>query len=440
MKNLKPKGMFAFTLVWFGQVISLMGSAMSGFIITIWAWEKTGLATALSLVAVCNFLPALLAAPFAGALVDRWNKKVVMVISDLVAGMTTVALLVIYAIDPNALQIWHLCVVGVISGTFQSFQWPAYSAGITLMIPKKQYTRAAAMMSLAEFGSGVFAPVMAGALYKPIGLVGIFLIDIVTFVFAIAMVLIVHIPEAEKSSEGKAAEGSLLKEAAFGFKYIFSKLNLLYLQLLFFAGNLLSSLGMILMPAMILARTNNNSTLLGTVQSVGALGGVLGGLAISTWGGFKKKKVNGVLIGWTLEGALGLTLVGFFSALPFWLIGSFCGTFVGPLINSSNQAIWQSKVPADIQGRVFSVRRVIAQIAGPLGIGIAGPLADRVFEPMMTRNNFLTPIFGNSKGSGMAVMIAIVGILTILVGISGYFNKRIWNVETEIPDHDQAPA
>jgi DHA3 family macrolide efflux protein-like MFS transporter len=440
MQSKQPKGMLAFTLVWFGQVVSLMGSAMSGFIITIWAWEKTGLATALSLVGVCNFLPQLLAAPFAGALVDRWNKKVVMIISDLVAGMTTVGLLIIYAINPNALQIWHLCVAGIISGTFQSFQWPAYSAGISLMIPKAQYTRAAGMMSLAEFGSGILAPVLAGALYKPIGLEGIFLIDIVTFIFAVSMVLVVHIPQAQKSMEGKAAEGNLFKEAAFGFKYIFSKANLLYLQLVFFAGNFLSSLGMVLIAPMILARTNNNATLFGTVESVGALGGVLGGVLISAWGGFKKRKVNGVLLGWVLCGFFGLVMVGSSQTVPFWMAGSFLGTFVGPIINSSNQAIWQSKVPPDIQGRVFSVRRVIAQIAGPLGMGIAGPLADRIFEPVMLKHNFLSPIFGNSQGSGMALLIAITGALTVMVGIAAYLNKRIWNVEVEIPDHDQAPA
>jgi MFS transporter, DHA3 family, macrolide efflux protein len=439
MKSTQPKGMFAFTLVWFGQVISLMGSAMSGFIITIWAWEKTGLATALSIVAVCNFLPALLAAPFAGALVDRWNKKVVMIISDLVAGLTTVGLLIIYAVNPNALQIWHLCVAGVISGLFQSFQWPAYSAGISLMIPKEQYSRAAGMMSLAEFGSGIFAPVLAGALYAPIGLVGIFIIDIITFVFAILMVLIVHIPDAVKSEEGKAAEGNLLKEAAFGFKYIFTKANLLFLQLVFFAGNLLSSIGMVLIAPMILARTGNNATLLGTVESFGALGGVLGGLLISAWGGFKKRKIHGVLLGWALSGAFGLAFMGFSRTIPFWIAGSFFWTFVGPIINSYNQAIWQSKVPPDIQGRVFSVRRVIAQITGPLGLGIAGPLADRLFEPMMAKENFLTPIFGSSKGAGMALLIAITGVLTVFVGIGGYLNKRVWNVEMEIPDHDQAP-
>ncbi|HMN60842.1 MAG TPA: MFS transporter, partial [Anaerolinea sp.] len=158
----RPKGFVGFTIVWFGQVISLMGSAMSGFALTIWAWQITGQATALALMGFFSFGPTVLFSPIAGALVDRWNKKLVMMISDLAAGLSTIAILILYT--SGHLQIWHMYVAGAFSGFFQAFQWPAYSSAISVMVPKTQYTRAAGMMSLAEWGSGIFAPVLAGAL------------------------------------------------------------------------------------------------------------------------------------------------------------------------------------------------------------------------------------------------------------------------------------
>ena len=440
MTSLRPKGFAAFTLVWFGQVISLMGSAMSGFALTIWAWKATGSATTLALVGICNFLPGLLFSPIAGALVDRWNKKWVMIISDLTAGLTTVGILIIYALNPANLQIWHLCVAGVISGTFQSFQWPAYSSAITLLVPKTHYSRSAAMMSLAEWGSGVFSPVLAGALLAPIGLTGIFFIDIATFVFAILMVLWIAIPQAKVSEEGNKSKGSLLKESAFGFKYIWERKNLLYIQLVFFGGNFFSSIAYTVVNPMFLARTNNNAALFGVFQSVASVGGVVGGLLITAWGG-PKKRVLGVLFGWILFGMLGLGFLGFGQTIPLWMIGSFFGSFLGPVINSSNQAIWQSKVPPDIQGKVFSVRRMIAQITGPLGMLLAGILADQLLEPAMLPGGSLSPVlggyFGTAQGSGMSVMIALCTVMTILVGVVGYLNPMIRNIEKMIPDHDQ---
>jgi DHA3 family macrolide efflux protein-like MFS transporter len=441
MKINRPKGFFAFTLVWFGQVISLMGSAMSGFALTIWAWKATGSATALAIVGISNFAPGILFSPIAGALVDRWNKKLVLILSDLAAGLTTIGILIIYAINPANLQIWHLCVAGVISGTFQAFQWPAYSTAISVLVPKKQYSRSAAMMSLAESGSGVLSPVLAGALLGIIGLSGIFFIDIVTFVFAILMVLWIHIPAVKKSEAGKESGGSLWQESLFGFKYIWQRKNLFSMQLVFFWGNFISAIAYTVINPMFLARTQTNSALFGVFNSVASIGGILGGVLIAAWGG-PKKRVLGVLVGWALSGALGFGFLGFGQSVPFWMVGIFLGAFMGPVINSSNQALWQSKVPPDIQGKVFSVRRVIAQITSPLGALLGGVLADRVMEPALLPGGSLAPslgkFFGTSQGSGMSLMIAVCAILVLLVGVIGYFTPAVRNIETALPDHDQA--
>jgi Major Facilitator Superfamily len=434
----RPTGMAAFTLIWFGQVISLMGSAMSGFAITIWAWQIYNSATVLAIVGVCTWLPGLIVSPISGALVDRWDRKLVMMLSDLVSGLTTVAILVIYQF--GNLQIWQLCVAGAISGMFQSFQWPAYSAAITIMIPKKHFARASGMMSMAEWGSGIFAPVLAGALMAPIGLPGILVIDIFTFIFAVSTLLFIYIPPTPISSEGSLVTTSIWQEALFGFKYIYQKTSLLLLQLVFAAGNLMASWAAILIAPLVLSKTNNNASMFGLVESAGALGGIAGSSLITAWGG-PKKKIVGVLVGWALCGFLGYFIIGIGKALPFWLLGSFFGSFFGPVINASNQAIWQSKVPPDIQGKVFSVRRMIAQITGPVGVLLAGPLADQVFEPAMQSNTALSRVFGvyfgSSEGSGIALMIALAGLVMGLVGISGFFIDKVFRVETLLPDFDQ---
>ena len=317
----RPAGMTAFTIVWFGQVVSLLGSAMTRFALTIWAWELTGEATALALMSFFAFAPEVLLSPIAGALVDRWNRKLVMMLSDLAAGSATIAVLWLYS--SGNLQVWHLWAAGGFAGAFGAFQWPAYSAAISTMIPKEQYTRASGMMSLAESGSGILAPLTAGAL---IGFLGsgrgvtlIMAIDIVTFVFALGTLLWIHVPQPARTESGTEGQGSLWQESIYGFRYILARPSLLGLQLVFFAGNFLTGLAFTLAAPMILARTGNNTTILGAVNSTGAVDGLLGGAAISIWGG-PKRKVHGILLGWMV---VGLCQFLFGLGLPFWFVGLF---------------------------------------------------------------------------------------------------------------------
>ncbi len=440
MENVRnqPTGMKAFTVVWFGQVISLLGSAMTQFALTIWAWQITGSATALALVGFFSFGPTVLISPIAGALVDRWNRKLVMMLSDLAAGLSTVAILLLYL--GGHLQVWHLYVAGAFSGIFQAFQWPAYSAAISVMIPKTQYARAQGMMSVADSGSGILAPLMAGFLIAVIGIEGIMLIDVATFVFAIGALLIVFIPQPPTTEEGLKGRSSLLQEAGYGFRYILQRPSLLGMQLVFFAGNLTASLGFTLLAPMILARSGNSAAMLGSVESAGAIGGVVGGVLLSVWGG-PKRRVHGVLLGHAIAG-LGQMALGL--GFPYWYVGIVLGSLVIPVINGSNQAIWQAKVAPDVQGRVFSVRRLIAQITAPVSMLIAGPLADRVFEPALMPGGKLAGAFGwlvgTGPGSGMSLIVLGSGLLVVLVGLLPYGIYVVRNVETMLPDHDAIPV
>jgi hypothetical protein len=431
--------MFAFTVVWIGQIISLLGTSMTGFALTIWAYEETGSATALALVGFFFVTPMLIFSPIAGAIVDRSNRKFMMMISDLAAGVTTIGILILHA--TGHLQIWHLYISGTIQGIFQTFQWPAYSAAITTMIPKEQYGRANGMMSLSDSASNVFAPLLAGALLGIIGLNGILFIDIATFLFAIGALLFVHIPQPATTAEGLAGKGSIWKEAAYGFRYILARKSLLGLQIVFLLGNFFVSIAFAILAPMILASTGNNEIIYGSVSSAGAIGGVVGGLAMSAWGG-PKRRVHGVLAGWAISSLLGVVLMGLGNSLPVWAVASFFGAFFIPIINGSNQAIWQAKVAPDVQGRVFSIRRLIAWFVNPAALLIAGPLADFVFEPALSPGGSLANAFGwlvgTGPGAGMSLIFVITGSLAMLVGMLSYAVPVVRNAELLLPDHDAA--
>ena len=432
----RPTGMFGFTIVWFGQIVSVLATNMSAFALTIWVFQKTGSATSLALMQVFFITPFLIVSPLAGVLVDRHNRKMMMMVSDLIAGLATIAILILQWL--GVLQVWHLYAAGIFQGLGNAFQWPAYSAAISTMLPKEQYGRANGMMSLIEAGPGVLAPMFAGALLPLIGLTGVLSIDVVTFVLAILVLLAVHIPQPQRTQEGLQAQGNILKEAAFGFRYIFARPSLLGLQLVFFFGNLCAGIAYTVLAPMVLLRTGNDSVSLGLVQSAGAIGGVVGGVVMSAWGGFKRR-VHGVLAGWIISG-LFFALVGLGKWLPLWVGAMALSTLFGPLINGSNQAIWQSKVAPDLQGRVFSARRLIAWMTNPISPLIAGTLADYVLEPAMRVPNGFSSLFGwlvpPGPGSGMAILIFFGGIGGTLAGLAGYFVYSIRHAEDILPDHD----
>jgi MFS family permease len=433
-------GLRGFVIVWIGQVISLLGTAMSSFGLTIWVYKLTGSATALSLMGFFFVTPMLIISPLAGALVDRSNRKFMMMISDLASGITTIVIFILYV--TNTLQIWQLYITSAIMGLFQAFQWPAFSATITTMLPKEQYGRANGLMSLAESGSGILAPVLAGALLALVGLGGILAIDIATFIIAILALLVVVVPQPKATQVGEKSKGSLWKESIYGFHYIWKRPSLLGLQLIFLVGNFLASIAFILTAPMVLSRTGNNVLALGTVNSIAAIGGVVGGVVMSAWGG-TRRKVHGVLTGWSLSG-LFLSLFGLGRSVPVWSATEFASGAISPWINASNQAIWQAKVAPDVQGRVFSIRGLIAWISMPAAMLVAGPLADYVMDPAMQPDGSLASVFGPlvgvGPGAGIALIILFSGLGMMLVGLCGYLIHAIREAELILPDHDELPA
>jgi len=433
----KKSNLTGFILIWVGQFFSMTGSFMTSFALAIWAWEKTGSAQALAMVGVFTYAPLIIVTPFVGVLVDRWNRKLVMMLSDLGAVLASCVVFVLFL--SGELEIWHIYATTAFASAFQAFQWPAYSASVSLMVPKKHYSRASGLISMVESTSNIVGPVLAGAVIGSIGVKGILIIDILTFFLAIVTLLVVFIPQPN-TQPLKLNIQQFWADMTYGFHFIFRKPGLLGLQLVFFGANFMTVIAWAVVSPMVLARTGGDAQILGLVQSFAAFGGLMGAIFLTVWGG-PKKLVWGVLIGWVLSGLLGRLLMGISQDPLLWILSAFLLAFFMPTVNGCNQVIWQRKVPPEKQGRVFSVRRFIAQITIPVSMWISGWLADHFFEPAFTADEgwgtrFFSSIFGSGEGAGLSMIIAISGVMVVLVGLLGFTNQEILCVESKLPDYD----
>ena len=282
-QKIRSNSLRTFLLIWSGQTVSLIGSSMTGFAFTIWVWELTGQTTALALFGFFAQMPQLLTAPFMGVIVDRWNRKLLMAVGDTLAGILTITIFLLYV--GNNLQIWHLYMAVAVNGIFQQLQELAYKASISMIVPESQYSRASSMGSLAIYSSKIVAPALAGTLYYVMGLRGILMVDIATFAIAIGTLLLAHIPQPTLTEKPAFSFTNIQREIGFGFRYIATRPSLLALLVLTSLFWLVHDLSAALHSPMILARTGNDARILGMVVSVAGLGGIVGALAVSAWGG-----------------------------------------------------------------------------------------------------------------------------------------------------------
>jgi len=434
----RPAGMAGLMIVLAGQAISILASNMTGFALSIWVFQKTSSATALGGMTAAFTIPYLILIPLAGVFVDRYNRKLMMMVSDMTAALGTLVIFILYS--TNHLQIWHFYIINGVIGLGSAFQWPAYSAAITTMVPKEQYSRANGMLSVVQAGPGIIAPLMAGSLMPSIGLVGILLIDLVTFLFAIGALMLVHVPPPAQTVEGLAGKGSLWKEASFGFKYIFERPSLLGIVIILFIANFCLGFPNSVQVPLVLLRTANSSVILGAVQTAGAVAWTLGSLIMSTWAGFKNR-IHGVLIGWSLYCLFGNILFGLGRGLGVWMPAILFAGVGSSLGIASSTALLQAKTAPDVQGRVFSARRLLTWAPDMFTPLLGGMLADRIMEPGMKTSSWMSFLFkwmvGDGPGAGMAVMMIIFGLLTTLTLLAGYLVPAVRDMEKVLPDHDQ---
>lgn len=428
---LEAPGARTFGAVWVGQLVSILGSAMTRFGLAIWVFTETGSVTQLALIVLASQVPALLVSPFVGALVDRWDRRVAMIVSDTGAAVGTLATLALIA--AGRLEIWHLYVTLSFSGLFGAFQFPAYSAAVTMLIPKEHYARASGLVQLAGSLGRILAPAIAGTLVVTVGLGPLFAIDVVSYLVAVGILAFQRFPSAPPSERRGAGVRGLLLEAREGLSFVLERRGLLILMLSFVMVNFAFAFQGVLFIPLLLSLTTEQVA--GVVASIGAVGITIGSLVLTAWGG-PANKVLGVYVPIALMGA-GLVLIGLRPALWLVIAGLLLMMTTHPVAGGSSQAIWQAKVPPELQGRVFAIRQVSAIAASPVAFLTAGLLADRVFEPLFTEGGFaLATIFGSGAGRGTGFLFSCTGALAIAITMWAVRHPRIRGLEAEVADAD----
>jgi penicillin amidase len=424
--------MRTFALIWFGQLVSLVGSGLTGFALGVWVYQRTGSVTQFTLIALCATLPRVVVSPLAGALVDRWDRRRAMILSDAGAGLSTLAVALL--LWGGRLEPWHIYLASAVSSLFSAFQWPAYTAATTLLVPSEHLARASGMVQLAQAISQILSPVLAAFMMMAIQVHGVILLDFATFVFAVLTLLAVRVPKPQATAGSEAQQGSLGREIVYGWTYITARRGLFGLLIFFASSNFLFALAAVLLTPLLLVFST--PTVAGSVLSIAGVGTLVGGVALGVWGG-PKRRIYGVL-GFELLLGLFVLIVGLQPSVPLITAAAFLAFSCVPLIFGCSQAIWQSKVAPDVQGRVFATRRMMAEATWPLAQLVAGPLTDRVFEPLLAADGALAGtvgrVIGVGPGRGIGLTFVVAGMLAMLVTAVAYLYPRLRLVEDELPD------
>lgn len=440
MENQTPSGgLRSFFIIWFGQLISLIGSQLTAFALGVWVYDETHSVLLLALTQMAFSVPFVILSPLAGVLADRWNRRTAMIVSDFGAGFAVLAAALLFL--SGRLEPWMVLPINFVMSSFATLMWPAYTASITLLLPREQYGRANGFVQLGEALPQIAGPALAGALYVTIHLGNLALIDFATYLFSvILMLLFVRIPNPPHTADGQHAKGSLLQEMRFGWDYILERKGLLALLTFFLAINFFFGVMQPLFVPLIL--DNWKADVLGYLNTIMGVGMLCGTLLMSAWGGGRRKIYT--LLGAGLGTSLFLAAVGLRASIPLVAVCGFGFMFCVPLMDASSQSIWQSKVAPDVQGRVFAVRRTIAHAALIVAPLFAAPLADSIFKPAMSSGGALVPILGPLIGvgpnRGIGLLISVLGLLNVLICAGAFLIPSIRNVERDLPDHGASPA
>ena len=420
-----------FLIVWGGQLVSVVGSGLTSFGLGIWVLQETGSVTAFALTTLFITLPAILLAPAAGAYVDRTDRRLVMLGADLVAGLGTAGIAVVWWW--GMLEVWHIYAAAALTSAARAFQEPAYMASIPMLVRAERLSRSNGMVMLAEAIGTLISPALAGLLLVTVGVGGIIAIDVSTFLIAVVTLAAVRFPTAGGGTEALEGAG-LLAQAREGWDVLRSMRGMVSLLVLFAAVNFVLSLVTVLYVPLLLAFTSEQ--VLGLVVSVAGVGMLIGSIATSAWEG-PSSKLHGISA--SLAGVgVGVFIAGLAPSTVLVGVAAFVVMGSVPLANTSAQTLFQRKIPPDLQGRAFSVRRVFSQSATPLSYVIAGPLIDRVFDPLLADGGPLASsvgqFIGTGDGRGIALLFLIIGV--VMVGLAAFATayEPIAGLEARHPD------
>ena len=417
-----------YIIFWLSQALSQLGSSMTTFALILWTYTQKGTAMTVSLMTFFNYLPYIILSLFVGTFVDNHSKKKIMLVSDSIAAICSLAILCLNI--GNALQIWHIYLVNMIIGFMGAFQDPASDVALGKVVPKEKLEQISGMNSFSDNLVAVLSPVFAASLFAFGGLKLILIIDLLSFLFAFLILLFVlKIPD---DIPQKAEKKSVFIGCKEGLQYL-KQHNGIFLVIITMAVlNFFSRLTYenILSP-MILSRSANDSVTLGIVNAVMGIGGIIGGIIVSS-GKIKANSAKMIYLSAMLSFLLGDIMMGLGRNGIVWSLAGLAASLPIPFINAGQMVILYRNVPEDMKGRIFAVRNAVQFSSIPLGILLGGLLADYVFEPFMLTQNPITQVLhklvGEGAGSGMAVMFLCTGILGSLFSFAFYQRKDIRNL------------
>lgn len=407
-KKLKP-----YILLWSTQSFSALGSSMTSYALVLWLYLNSGSALKTALLSVCSYAPYVIMSIFAGALSDKWNKKKIMLVCDLIAAFSTVAVLILIKLE--MLEVWHLYLINALNGLMNTVQQPASEVAATLLIPKEYYQKTSGLRSFSQSLNSILTPVFATALFSFAGIEAVIAADLFTFAIAfLSLLLFIKIPEAEKSDISKE---SLLSSAAAGLRWL--KSNPLVLKLILFLAfiNLIASTYNAALPAMVLSKPNGGETVLGVVNTCVGIATLAGSLLV-TFLPKAKNRVKAICFALFISMSTNNFLLALGNNPCIWCIGAVFGWITIPYMGANLDVIFRNEIPAEMQGRVYSCRNTLQFFTIPLGFLSGGFLVDKVFEPLMSRqntDNLLTLLFGKGNGSGAAFLFFVIGFAGVLV-------------------------
>ncbi len=406
--KLKP-----YLLLWSTQTLSALGSGMTSYALVLWLYLRTGSALQTALLSICSYAPYVVMSVFAGALSDRWNKKRTMLVCDLLAAASTVAVLTLIRAD--ALLPWHLYLLNALNGLMNTVQQPAGEVADTLLIPKELYQQTSGLRSFSQSLNSILTPVLATALFAFAGMGWVIAVDLTTFGIAfLTLWLFIDIPEAER---GEKPQEKLLTSAGEGLGWL--KRNPLILTLILFlaAINLVASTYDAALPAMVLSKPSGGETALGLVNACVGLA-TLAGSVLVTFLPAPKNRVRAICLALLFSMSTENFILAFTGSPLAWCVGAVLGWLFIPLMNANMDVIFRTTIPLEMQGRVYACRNTLQFFTIPIGFLLGGALTDRVFEPLMAAQGVgspLTALFGAGKGSGAAMLFAAIGVCGVAV-------------------------
>ena len=412
-----------FTALAAGLLVSILGSTFAAFAMGVWVFQQTGSAAQYGVTLVLSLVPGILAAPVAGALVDRWNRRIILIVSDVVSTATILGLAVL--VLAGVLRPWHVFIAVGIQSLVRSIQVPAVSSVVVLLAPEDQVARANGMVLLAQALGNTVGFAVGGVLLDAIGLKGVLLIDCATYVVNIVILLFITIPDPERTAAGSAGGGRLLSEIRQGWRYLATRRGLPGLVVFAAALYLYVGYADVLLTPMVLSFAS--AAALGLVLAFVGLGMVLGGVTLTTWGG-PHRRVH-ALAGFALPLGFFLCLGALRPSVPLLVIAGLGFMFCSTVIDGTISNVLQVVVEPDMQGRAFASFSMVTQGIQCLSYAIAGPIADHYFEPLLRHGGPLAgtvgAVIGVGRGRGMAFLLLLIGALVVVTAVVGYLHPSL---------------